>query len=146
MPTPVNGIGALYYSLAIGTPAWVALTSYAATLKVSGGDLQTGEFVSFEDDGFPYIGAGNFEPHEIAVRLLFTAGTTEPYAVLRAAYLAKTPILLRWSYGSGSAPYYRTKDATYLINVPFPEADSGSADPLAVEITLKAGEIEYKAS
>jgi hypothetical protein len=140
MPTPVNGLGYLGYS-ENGSADWTSLGAYAARMQVSGGDLQTGEFMSFDDDAFPYIGAGNFEPHELTVRLLYTGSTSEPYSVLRTLYLAKTPIYLRWTYGTGSVPYYKTDAASYLINVPLPEADSGSADPLAVEFKVKVADI-----
>ena len=138
MPDGLNGLTYIGYSTN-GSTGWESLGAYAGAVKVSGGDLKVGEFLSF-DDAYPMILTGKFDPSRVQVRLLYTDGTTEPYAKLRALMIAKTQVYLRWSYTATTANYWKSRG--YLISVPAPDSDAASADPIAVEIVQATPKIE----
>ncbi len=137
-PSALNGLSYIGYS-EDGSTNWSSLGAYAGNIKVSGGDLKTGEFYSFED-AYPEIVAGQFEVTNVQVRLLYTEGTTEPYAKLRAHHDDRSDVYLRWSYGPGTTHYWRTKGP--VVSCPLPDSDAASADPLAVEVIQRTAQIE----
>jgi len=137
MPTGENGLS--YVGFGTDGTVWTSLGAYAASLRPSGGQRNIGAFQNFDDEYPTVVTPGKMEPYEFTLRLLYTYGTTEPYAMLRALHLAGSQVYLRWSYNAATASYYKAQG--YMRDVPLPEADSESATPLAVDVVFRPATI-----
>jgi hypothetical protein len=99
-------------------------------------------------EDIPVVTAGKREPVDVPLRLFFQDSTTATLA-MNAAYTAFTTacgglFVLRWSPTGGTAGEVEyTTNTTYSEVMTYPAAggDSGSADPLMLEIVVRTADV-----
>ena len=123
------------YSLT-GTGSWVELCGYVTSVKSTGGDRKVGEaYTACGDDPITTTGKSNRRGLDIV--LVYTEADTDPYLVLWNLFKNQTKVAFRWSPKGGTADdKIYTTALGYLVNVPPPDVDASSADPITVTINF----------
>ena len=123
------------YSLT-GTGSWVELCGYVTSVKHTGGDRKIGEaFTACGDDPITTTGKSNRRGLDIV--LVYTEADADPYLTLFNLFKNQTKVAFRVSPKGGSADEMMLTTALgYLANVPAPDVDASSADPITVTINF----------
>jgi hypothetical protein len=80
---------------------------------------------------------GKISAARVTIRFAYTEGATDPFTKIRAAYLAKTPMQIRF-YPAGAGKTAWTSDATktFVLSCPPPQGDADSGEIVFCEATF----------
>lgn len=126
------------YSIDIGTPTWVDISGFAATVSVSGGEQITGNQQTFMGNSAIVTGANKVEPVTIEVTVVYTDTDSEPFDALFDRFMSTTKTAaVRYSPNggaSGDEQYTTANDAGTDVEVPIvtcnpPDTEAASGEP-----------------
>jgi hypothetical protein len=121
---------------------FVAIDSWATRVNVSGGDIPFNEALPFTGGAEVFVGAKS--SYNVEVEILYTEGSTDPYANLIDAYIAGNDIDLdvRWTpKGDGTGGFRYTTSGGKLISINFPQVAGDADAPNVITFTVQAGSI-----
>lgn len=138
----VSGVDALV-EFKLGNDEWAAVDSWATRVTVTGGDVPFSSRAPFKGAAEIFVGKRN--PYEISVEILYTEGSTDPFAALWDAQEESTDIDLdvRWSpNGEDGGGFRFTSIGGKMGTVLPPDLDSESEEPTVMVVPVRAGAIE----
>ena len=116
---------------------WTDISGFSNAVTGTQQDRTSGEVYTFDGDK-AIVGVGKREPDEAAIKIVYSEGGSEPFAVLRSIFENATPYYVRYTVKAATTGNLRfTSDSGYIISCPYPEVDSTSGDPVTVEFTFK---------
>lgn len=120
---------------------WTDISGFANALGINGGERQVGEVFTFDGDT-AIIRGGKRSPLEITVKAVYTEGASDPFETVRTAYEAGSALYVRWSpQGGQSGEFQFTSDSGIVTSAPYPVGESGSADVVLFEFTVKTSKV-----
>jgi len=120
-----------------GTSAWTEFTGEAISVTPSGGERASGEVYTIGGTaGIPCW--GQLAPVEVTIRTVYTEAVGDELGNIWDYYTGSTPVYLRYS-PSGTANWNFTSNAGRFISVTLPTSDGGANEPMAAEVTFRAG-------
>jgi hypothetical protein len=144
--TQVTGVQEFFEAMVEVRPvggAWTDISGWGATVAVSGRDRQVGE--GFTHDGsHAIVGHGKLQPLDVTVRIVYTEGGIDPYAIVLPPLENHTVFQVRWSpYGgqAGEKQYTTNLTHSHVISCPAPSGEAGSGDPIMLEFTVRTSDI-----
>lgn len=120
---------------------WTNVTSLANSISVDGGERMTEDLFVFGADVAEVL-AGPREPLEVTLRVVYTEGTNEAWETIRQQYESGGPLYIRWSpLGGTTGKFQFTTDAGVITSFGYPAGESGSANPVLCEVTIRTPKI-----
>jgi hypothetical protein len=114
----------------INGAAFVDICGEASSIAVSGGDRDSAEFFTACGDT-PIVLVGKRKKLQVALKVAYTEGNADTYAIVKQAYENKRMIFqLRWiPRGNATGNLRYTTDATYsfVTSNPYPGGEVASA-------------------
>ena len=116
------------------------ISGFANEVTVSGGERMSGEVYTVDGDT-ALVGIGKRQPVDIAVSVVYTEGTGDPFETLRAAYEAGSTYYVRWSPRGGQTGEFQFTASGPVTAFEYPDGEAGSGDPITVSFTVRAAGI-----
>lgn len=129
--------------VSINGGAYAEICGEANSISVSGGDRDVGEFKTYCGDT-PIVLPGKRNKLQVTLRIAYTEGASDPFAVSLSAYENKgTHYQLRWiPRGNSTGNFRYTTDAnSFISSQPYPMGAADNADIAALELTIEAAYI-----
>jgi hypothetical protein len=121
--------------------SWTDISGSIKMVDPGEGTRQSGEDFTLSGD-YAIITGGKFSPLEISATGLWTPTSGEAFAVVEAAYIAKSSGYIRWSPQGGSSGQKRyTSDAGVITGFLWPKVDASDAKPVPAGFKLKTPKI-----
>lgn len=132
----------IQYSLNGG--AWTDMCGEANSISGSGFDRQaSADFFTYCGDT-PIVLQGKRNSGEVTIHMAVTEGASDPFVVAMNAQLTKGSMFrVRWVPKGNTVGNrrYSTDAGSFITSSPFPFGEAGSADIVAIDITIKAAYI-----
>lgn len=131
-------------SVSINGAAFVDICGEASSIAVSGGDRDVAEFFTACGDT-PVLLVGKRKKLQVALKVAYTEGNADTYAIVKQAYENKKMIFqLRWiPRGNASGNLRYTTDGTYsfVSSNPYPGGDVAAAAPTEFTVNVQTSSI-----
>jgi hypothetical protein len=120
-----------------GGANWVPISDYTASVTVEGGERDVAEAHVFGVDA-PRTAVGKMASCRVTIRVAYTEGASEPFAVIEDALVDKEPLMVRFSpLGGAVGEMCWTSDTDcYVTDCPPPQGDADSGEIVFCEATF----------
>ena len=142
MAQTTGGMSGKDLMVGLGTDGstYTDVSGYANSVKISGGERETGNAFTFDGDT-SIIKAGKRGPMTVTVRGVYTETASQFYDLAQTAYEAGTAFYVRWSPGGGDAGDSGfTAGAGIVTGVPYPSAEA-DGEPILVQCVIEVAVI-----
>jgi hypothetical protein len=136
---PICPAGALVELSEDGT-AWTDISDWVR--RVDPGARER-TLLTFKTFGGSKSCTGTADPTDIELEILYTEADTDPYAILRDAHYADTPVHLRWAAVTGAGGKEWVAAAARVPTWDEPELNADADEPLSVLATISADTITW---
>lgn len=120
---------------------WTDISGSIKMVDAGEQSRQSGEDYTLNGD-YALVTGGKFDPVEVSATGLWTPTAGEAFAVVHAAWTAKSPAYLRWSPQGGNSGHKRyTTNAGVLTGFVWPKGDATDAKPIPCGFKLKTPKI-----
>lgn len=132
--------GQIEYSLNSGS-SYTDMSGVANKLSAPSVSRATGEKYTPDGDT-PIIKAGKQQPIDINIDVLYEDGAADEFALLYAAFLAKTSTIIRWSPGGGDVGDAQfTSSEGFITSCTLPNVDPEEAGPHTFSMTVRVASV-----
>ena len=144
--TQVTGVQEFFEAMVEVRPAggaWTDISGWGATVAVSGRERQVGEGFTHDGDR-AIVGHGKLQPLDVTVRIIYTEGGLDPYAIVLPPLENHTVMQVRWSPLGGvlsNQQYTTNLTHSHVTSCPPPSGEAGSGDPVMLEFTVRTSDI-----
>lgn len=127
------------------TPAassWVAVESWATDVRVTGGDTNVGELVTYSGD--PIVLTGERNPITVEIDFVYTESDTAPFKEIYDDYDADPGLRYdaRWSPKGGAlGDYQYTTSGGRLINCTLPQRPANDGQPAVFTAVIRCSTV-----
>lgn len=117
------------------------ISGFAKTVTVEGGERNSGQYYTADGDT-AIVRAGKRVPVTVTYNILYTAGTDDPYDLIRTEHetAGGGDVMLRFSPGGGASgdfQYVTDTSNVVLKNITDPQGDVEPGDVIAVDIIVE---------
>lgn len=121
--------------------SWTDITSTANSISVDGGERMAEDLFVFGADTAEIL-SGPREPLEVTLRVVYTEGASDAWETIRQQYESGGSLYIRWSpLGGTTGKFQYTTDAGVVTSFGYPVGESGGADPVLCEVTIRTPKV-----
>jgi hypothetical protein len=120
-----------------GTSSFTDFSGEASLITPGGGERASGEAYTLDGtSGIPCW--GKLAPVDVTVRTVYSMASADQLGTIWDYYRGSTPVYLMYSPG-GTGTISFLSSVGRFTNVALPTADAGANEPIAAEISFRAG-------